>query len=162
MTPGRKGKESRTEGASPLRFDKEAAEPKAGGRPDGAWKKTASRMSKKKVTAPDNPEQGPKAAYDPTQPGAPSMEDTSQQAGADTESEASAPGEEVRHIERGADMDAGASGHFVPKFRQHSKLGDASGQNAPKEKFRQESKQSRPSDRLHHDGDGEGGGSGPA
>ena len=48
MTPERKGKEPRQEAESPLRFEKGAAgaEPRAKGRPDGTWKKTAARMVK--------------------------------------------------------------------------------------------------------------------
>lgn len=161
MTPERKGAEPRQEATSSLRFDKETAEPKTKSRPDGAWKKTAARMSKEGATAPDTPEQGPKAAYDPIQPGAPSMEEVPPQAGADTEPEATAPGEGARQSDSGAVTDAGASGQNVPKFRQHSKREDTSGQSIPNEKFRQDSKQARPADRLHHDGDSAGGGSGP-
>ena len=48
-----------------------------------------------------------------------------------------------------------------PKYRQQSRREAASGQSVPKQQpFRQESKQARPADKLHHDGDSAGGSSG--
>ena len=168
MTPERKGKEPRQEAESPLRFEKGAvvAEPRAKGRPDGAWKKTAARMVKKQqpsapaasdgrelspeptsaqVPAGPETEQHTDTVYDPAQPGAPVLENTPQQVGDDTGPE---PGQAGGN---------GTSGQNVHKFRQHSRREAASGQSVPKEadgKFRQDSGQPRPSDRLRRDGGG--------
>ena len=175
MTPERKGKEPRQEAESPLRFEKGAAgaEPRAKGRPDGAWKKTAARMVKEqqspapaasdgrepspeptaaKVPAVPETEQHTAAVYDPAQPGAPVLENTPQQAGDDTGPEAEPNGPEP-----GQAGGNGTSGQNVHKFRQHSRREVTSGQSVSKEadgKFRQDSGQPRPSDRLRRDGDG--------
>ena len=175
MTPERKGKEPRQEAESPLRFEKGAAgaEPRAKGRPDGAWKKTAARMVKEqqspapaanggrelspeptaaKVPAGPETEQHTAAVYDPAQPGAPVLENTPQQAGDNTGPEA-----EPNSPEPGQAGDNGTSGQNVHKFRQHSRREATSGQSVPKEaegKFRQDSGQPRPSDRLRRDGGG--------
>lgn len=175
MTPERKGKEPRQEAESPLRFEKGAAgtEPRAKGRPNGAWKKTAARMVKEQqspapaasggrelspeptvaqVPAGPETEQHTDTVYDPAQPGAPVLENTPQQAGDNTGPEA-----EPNDPEPGQAGGNGTSGQNVHKFRQHSRREVTSGQSVPKEaegKFRQDSGQPRPSDRLRRDGGG--------
>ena len=177
MTPERKGKEPRQEAESPLRFEKGAAgtEPRAKGRPNGAWKKTAARMVKEQqspapaasggrelspeptvaqVPAGPETEQHTDTVYDPAQPGAPVLENTPQQAGDNTGPEA-----EPNDPEPGQAGGNGTSGQNVHKFRQHSRREVTSGQSVPKEaegKFRQDSGQPRPSDRLRRDGGGHG------
>ena len=180
MTPERKGKEPRQEAESPLRFEKSAAgaEPRAKGRPDGTWKKTAARMVKEQqspapaandglelspeptaaqVPAGPETEQHTAAVYDPAQPGAPVLEGTPQQAGDDTGPEAEPNGPEPGQAKGDAGRDNATLGQNVHKFRQYSRREVTSGQSVPKEaggKFHQDSGQPRPSDRLRRDEDG--------
>ena len=177
MTPERKGKEPRQEAESPLRFEKGAAgtEPRAKGRSDGAWKKTAARMVKEqqspapaanggrelspeptaaKVPAVPETEQHTAAVYDSAQPGAPVLENGPQQAGDDTGPEAEPNGPEP-----GQAGGNSTSGQNVHKFRQHSRRENPSDAGTQKQKFCQDSGQPRPSDRLRRDG---GGGHGTA
>ena len=152
MTPEREepGRGPRQDKADPaLRFDKgtdiETPGQKAKGRPAGAWKKAAARMSREQrppeaePAAPSDP--GPPAdppmpeqtgaAYDPTGPELP-MGDNPPEGPADN-------------------AGPSTSGQSVPKYRQHSKR-ETREPGASSEKFRRDSKQARPADKLHPDG----------
>ena len=156
MTPERKG--------PGLRFDKgdEAKPTKAKGRPAGAWKKASARMVAESAVQPEAaPVREGAAPYVPDVPEASPAGEAPRPAGADTGPEAPPADGEPRQAEGGAapDTEPGGLGQNVPKYRQHSRAESASGQSVHRGKFRQDSQQARPSDRLHHD---EGGGSGPA
>ena len=158
MTPEREGRGPRMDQAGPaLRFEKgakvEPAEPKARGRPAGVWKKASARMVAESAVQPEAaPVREGAAPYVPDAP------EASQPAGADTGPEAPPADGEPRQAEGGAAPDGGPAGlgQSVPKYRQRSKTEPASGQSAHRGKFRQDSQQARPSDRLHHDGGGSG------
>jgi len=136
MKPEREGRGPRQDKTGPaLRFGKgadiETAGPKAKGRPAGAWKKTAARMGREQRP----PEPGPVA--DPTTP-----ENTP------TEQEFSAADDAP---ERPADnSEPGTSGQSVPKYRQHSKR-EMREPGASDGKFRHDSKQARPAEKLHNE-----------
>lgn len=152
MTPeheekGRGPRQSKADSA--LRFDKEAtaetAEPKPKSRPAGAWKKASARLMAESAVQPEASPAG----------------EASQPAGADTGPELPPADGEPRQAEGGAapDTEPEASGQSVPKFRQHSRAEAASEQSTHDPKYRQDSQQPRPSDRLHHDGGSNAGGS---
>ena len=149
MTPEREGRGPRKKKADPvLRFDKgtdmEAAEPKVKGRLAGTWKKAAARIMAEPAVQPEaepvapgdpgRPAEAPApeqagAAYDPMGPGPPAVDDPPER-----------PADDI-----GLDT----SGQSVPKYRQHSHRA-ASGSGAPGGKFRQDSRQAPPADKLHH------------
>lgn len=158
--------------------DKEATEPK--GRPAGAWKRPAARIAaestvqpKAEPVAPGDPGRPAGApapeqagvAYDPTGPGPPAADDPPEQPVNDTgpaTSENGAPTKSADFVGRGGATERGDFGTLcpeaaerssrrrVPKFRQHSHRA-ASAPGAPSGKFRQDSKQAPPADKLHHD-----------
>ena len=150
MTPEREGRGPRQDKAGPvLRSDakgkaKAEAEPKRSG---PSWKKTAARMRKEaqpetvgRTSAPDEPE----TAVSP--PG--------------DSSEFPRPVETAPPAEAPVSDGDGVPAEDGPKYRQQSRREAASGQSVPKQQpFRQESKQTRPADKLHHNGDGAGGSS---
>ncbi len=145
MTPEREGRGPRMDKAGPaLRFDK--AEPKARGRPAGAWKKASAHMVAESAVQPEAaPVREGAAPYVPDAPEASPV------------GEAPRPADgEPRQAEGGGapDTEPKALGQSVPKFRQHGRVESASGQRVHRGKFRQDSQQARPSDRLHHDGGG--------
>ena len=160
MTPERKGKEPRQEAESPLRFEKGAAgtEPRAKGRPDGAWKKTAARMVKEQQSpapaANDGRELSPEPTVGsvPTGPEAHPADESPRRYEDDTGPEAEPNGPKPGQAGDNAGRDNGTSGQNVPKLRQHSKRENPSDAGAQKQKFRQDSGQPRPSDRLRRDG----------
>lgn len=121
MTPEREGRGPRQDRAEPaLRFDgKGKEEPKAGGRPAGAWKKASARIR----AAEAQPET---AAPAPNAPGTSPVEKAPRPTGADPP------------IEGGAGA-APVEGNSAPL-----------GQSVPK--YRQESRQAQPADKLHHGG----------
>ena len=148
MTPEREepGRGPRQDKADPaLRFEaKGKEEVKAGGRGQ-SWKKAAARMSREQrppeaepvapldpglLTDPPTPEQTG-AAYDPTGPELPLEDDPPK-----------GPADNVRPV---------TSGQSVPKYRQHSKR-ETRGPGASSEKFRRDSRQAQPADKLHRDG----------
>lgn len=164
MTPEREGRGPRMDQAGPvLRFEKgakaEPAEPKARGRPAGAWKKASARMMAESAVQPEAAlvREGV-APYVPDVPEASPVGEAPRPAGADTGAEAPPADGEPRQAEGGVAPDGGPAGlgQSVPKYRQHSRAEPASGQRAHRGKFRQNSQQARPSDRLHHDGGGSG------
>ena len=172
MTPEREGPSPRMDKAGPaLRFDKGAdakpAKPKAKGRPAGAWKKAAARMVPEFAVQPKAaPVQEGAVPYTTDAPEASPVGEPPRPAGADTEPEAPSADGEPRQAEGGAALDGcpAGMGQSVPKYRQRGKAGPASGQSVHKGKFREDSQQARPSDRLHHDeggGPGAGGGDPP-
>ena len=151
MTPEREGRGPRQDKAGPvLRSEakgkaKAEAEPKRSG---PSWKKTAARMRKEaqpetvgRTSAPDEPE----TVVSP--PG--------------DSSEFPRPVEIAPPAEAPVSDGDGVPAEDGPKYRQQSRREAASGQSVPKQQpFRQESKQTRPADKLHHNGDGAGGSSG--
>ncbi len=150
MTPEREGRGPRQDKAGPvLRSEakgkaKAEAEPKRSG---PSWKKTAARMRKEaqpetvgRTSAPDEPE----TVVSP--PG--------------DSSEFPRPVEIAPPAEAPVSDGDGVPAEDGPKYRQQSRREAASGQSVPKQQpFRQESKQTRPADKLHHNGDGAGGSS---
>ena len=148
MTPEREGRGPRQDKAGPvLRSDakgKAETEPKRSG---PSWKKTAARMRKEaqpetagRTSAPDEPE----TVVSP--PG--------------DSSEFPRPVEIAPPAESPVSDGDGVPAEDGPKYRQQSRREAASGQSVPKQHpFRQESKQTRPADKLHHNGDGAGGSS---
>ena len=149
MRPEREGRGPRQDRAGPaLRFDgsKDQEEIKSGGRPAGAWKKTAARMM-----AESQPETESPIRKD--------TERVSDMPG--DSSEIPRPAGSVSPVEAPASDGAGAapdpSAVDDPKYRQQSKREAVSGQSVPKHQpLRQESRQARPADKLRHDGDGMG------
>ena len=157
MTPEREepGRGPRQDKADPaLRFDKgtdiETPGQKAKGRPAGAWKKAAARMSREQRP----PEAEPVAPSDPGPP--------ADNAGPAT-SENGVPAKSADFVGRGGATERGDFGTLcpegaerslcrrVPKYRQHSKR-ETREPGASSEKFRRDSKQARPADKLHRDG----------
>ena len=157
MTPEREepGRGPRQDKAEPaLRFDKgtdiETPGQKAKGRPAGAWKKAAARMSREQRP----PEAEPAAPSDPGPP--------ADNAGPAT-SENGVPAKSADFVGRGGATERGDFGTLcpegaerslcrrVPKYRQHSKR-ETREPGASSEKFRRDSKQARPADKLHRDG----------
>lgn len=145
MTPEREGRGPRQDKAeSALRFDgKGKEEPKAGGRPAGAWKKTSARIRATEA----QPETSTPA---PNAPGTSPVEEASRPAAADTTMEGGT----------GAAPAEGASGQSVPKYRQRSHREDTAHQSSFQGKYRQESQQARPADKLRHGKNTEGGSGG--
>lgn len=152
MAPEREARGPRRNKADPaLRFTgkEETEEPRAGSRPAGAWKKASARI---------------RAAESRTESQAP---DTANEPGRSPVGEAPRPveggatGGEPRQAENGPDTDTGADalGQNVPKYRQRSHREDTPRQDTPQDKYRQQSQQARPADRLHQDSGG--GGSSP-
>ena len=153
MTPEREGRGPRQDKADPvLRSDakgKAETEPKRSG---PSWKKTAARMRKEaqpetagRTLAPDEPGAVVSPPGDSLE--APRPVETAPPAEAPVSDGGGAPAPDVP-VEDG------------PKYRQQSRREAASGQRVPKQQpFRQESKQARPADKLHHNGDGAGGSS---
>ena len=146
MTPEREepGRGPRQDKAEPaLRFDKgtdiETPGQKAKGRPAGAWKKAAARMSREQRP----PEAEPAAPSDPGPPADPPMPE---QTGA-----AYHPTGPELPMEDDPPEGPATSGQSVPKYRQHSKR-ETRQPGASSEKFRRDSKQARPADKLHRDG----------
>lgn len=146
MTPEREepGRGPRQDKANPaLRFDKgtdiETPGQKAKGRPAGAWKKTAARMSREQRP----PEAEPAAPLDP---GPPADPPTPEQTGA-----ACTPTGQELPMEDDPPEGPVTLGQSVPKYRQHSKR-ETREPGASSEKFRRDSKQARPADKLHRDG----------
>ena len=128
---------------------KAETEPKRSG---PSWKKTAARMRKEaqpetagRTLAPDEPEAVVSPPGDSLE--APRPVETAPTAESPVSDGGGAPAPDVP-VEGG------------PKYRQQSRREAASGQSVPKQQpFRQESKQARPADKLHHNGDGAGGSS---
>ncbi len=172
MTPERKAKEPRTGAASQLRFEKAAVRSTDKGSRGPSWKKTAARVQQTENRAVSEPKQAP---TDTTTSEAPPTGNTTPQ----PTSGQSVPRSGLRQESHrtGAVSDHNVSGG---KFRQDSanaqpdthkenatRLGqsswkkqagnaarrEAGGQAPPSSKFRQESSQLRPADRLHQDGD---------
>ena len=148
MTPEREepGRGPRQDKAEPaLRFDKgtdiETPGQKAKGRPAGAWKKAAARMSREQRP----PEAEPAAPSDPGPP--------ADNAGPAT-SENGVPAKSADFVGRGGATERGDFGTLcpegaerslcrrVPKYRQHSKR-ETREPGASSEKFRRDSKQAR-------------------
>ena len=148
MTPEREepGRGPRQDKADPaLRFDKgtdiETPGQKAKGRPAGAWKKAAARMSREQRP----PEAEPVAPSDPGPP--------ADNAGPAT-SENGVPAKSADFVGRGGATERGDFGTLcpegaerslcrrVPKYRQHSKR-ETREPGASSEKFRRDSKQAR-------------------
>lgn len=153
MTPEREepGRGPRQDKADPaLRFEaKGKEEVKAGGRGQ-SWKKAAARMSQEQRP----PEAEPVAPLDPGL--------STDNAGPAT-SENGAPAKSVDFVGRGGATERGDFGTLcpegaerslcrrVPKYRQHSKR-ETREPGVSSEKFRRDSRQARPADKLHRDG----------
>lgn len=147
MAPEHEARGPRRNKADPaLRFTgkEETEEPRAGSRPAGAWKKASARI---------------RAAEARTEPQTP---DTANEPGLFPVVEGDTTGGEPRQAENGPDTGtvADALGQNVPKYRQRSHREDTPRQDTPQGKYRQQSQQARPADRLRHGNSGEGGSSG--
>ena len=143
MTPEREGRGPRRDKADPaLRFDsKGREEPKAGSRSAGAWKKASARIRAAEAQ-PETAAPAPGAPGPEAQPPDTPIGEAPRPAGADPPIEGgigSAPAE-------------GALGQSVPKYRQRSRRADSAQPSASQGKYRQESQQARPADKLHHGG----------
>lgn len=142
MTPEREelGRGPRQDKADPaLRFEaKGKEEVKARGRSQ-SWKKAAARMSREQRP----PEAEPVAPLDPGPPADPPMPE---QTGA-----AYDPTGPELPLKDDPPEGPVTSGQSVPKYRQHSKW-ETREPGASSEKFRRDSRQAQPADKLHRDG----------
>ena len=161
MTPGREGRGPRQDKADPaLHFDgkgETAEEPKSGSR---SWKKASARMMAEAASATDKPEQGQQAPCAPGEPETSPTGEAPRPTGAEPPMEGGVTDREPRQTGGGAGPDVRADplGQSVPKYRQRSRRADSAQPSAAQGKYRQESQQARPADKLRHDSGGVGDG----